>query len=134
MFAALTTSLAQEAGVDTVQAVMDNLWLVIAGCLVFLMQAGFLCLETGYTRQKNNVNVAVKNLTDFCVSCVVFWAVGFGLMFGVSHDGLVGVSAFFYDHAKGDWDFATFFVFQMMFCGAAVTIISGAVACCSRVR
>lgn len=94
------------------------------------MQAGFLCLETGFTRQKNNINVAVKNLTDFCVSSVIFWAIGFGLMFGASHSGWVGISDFMIDHTQADNDFAysVFFIFQLMFCGAAVTIISGAVA------
>jgi Amt family ammonium transporter len=55
---------------------MDILWVTLCAGLVFLMQVGFLCLETGFTRSKNNVNVAVKNLTDFCVSSMVFWAVG----------------------------------------------------------
>ena len=69
---------------------MDILWVTLCAGLVFLMQVGFLCLETGFTRSKNNVNVAVKNLTDFCVSSMVFWAVGFGLMFGASNgDGSV---------------------------------------------
>jgi Amt family ammonium transporter len=107
---------------------IDILWVTLSAGLVFLMQAGFLCLETGFTRTKNNVNVAVKNLTDFCVSCVVFWAIGFGLMFGSSYGGWVGTSSFFIDHTGGDWGYATFFIFQMMFCGAAVTIISGSVA------
>jgi len=103
---------------------MDILWVTLCAGLVFLMQVGFLCLETGFTRSKNNVNVAVKNLTDFCVSSMVFWAVGFGLMFGASNAGWFGTSSFFVDHTGGDWSFSTFFVFQLMFCGAAVTIIS----------
>jgi Amt family ammonium transporter len=107
---------------------IDILWVTFSAGLVFLMQAGFLCLETGFTRTKNNVNVAVKNLTDFCVSCIVYWAVGFGLMFGASYGGWAGTSSFFIDHTSGDWGYATFFIFQMMFCGAAVTIISGSVA------
>jgi Amt family ammonium transporter len=107
---------------------IDILWVTFSAGLVFMMQAGFLCLETGFTRTKNNVNVAVKNLTDFCVSCIVFWAVGFGLMFGASYGGWVGTSSFFIDHTGGEWSYATFFIFQMMFCGAAVTIISGSVA------
>ena len=59
---------------------------------------------------------------------MVFWAVGFGLMFGASNGGWFGTSAFFVNHTGSDWGFSTFFVFQLMFCGAAVTIISGAVA------
>jgi Amt family ammonium transporter len=107
---------------------MDILWVTLCAGLVFMMQVGFLCLETGFTRSKNNANVAVKNLTDFCVSSMVFWAIGFGLMFGASNGGWFGTSAFFVNHTGGDWGFSTFFVFQLMFCGAAVTIISGAVA------
>lgn len=107
---------------------IDILWVTFCAGLVFMMQVGFLCLETGFTRSKNNVNVAVKNLTDFCVSSLVFWAIGFGLMFGASNDGWVGASDFFVDHSGGEWSYATFFIFQLMFCGAAVTIISGAIA------
>ena len=107
---------------------IDILWVTICSALVFMMQVGFLCLETGFTRSKNNVNVAVKNLVDFCVSTLVFWAVGFGLMFGASYGGWFGVSNFMVNHTGSDWGFTTFFVFQVMFCGAAVTIISGAVA------
>ncbi len=107
---------------------IDILWVTFCAGLVFMMQVGFLCLETGFTRSKNNVNVAVKNLTDFCVSSLIFWAVGFGLMFGTSHDGWFGASGFIFDHTDGQWSYATFFIFQLMFCGAAVTIISGAVA------
>lgn len=107
---------------------IDILWVTLCSALVFMMQVGFLCLETGFTRSKNNVNVAVKNLVDFCVSTLVFWAIGFGLMFGASYGGWFGVSNFFTNFTDVDWGFTTFFVFQVMFCGAAVTIISGAVA------
>jgi len=107
---------------------IDILWVTLCSALVFMMQVGFLCLETGFTRSKNNVNVAVKNLVDFCVSTIVFWAVGFGLMFGASYGGWFGVSNFMVNHTGANWGFTTFFVFQVMFCGAAVTIISGAVA------
>jgi Amt family ammonium transporter len=107
---------------------LDILWVTLCAGLVFLMQVGFLCLETGFTRSKNNINVAVKNLTDFCVSSLVFWSVGFGLMFGASMGGWYGETGFFVNHSAGSWAYTTFFVFQLMFCGAAVTIISGAVA------
>ena len=52
---------------------IDILWVVFASVLVFLMQAGFLCLEGGMTRSKNSINVAIKNLADFCLSTLVFW-------------------------------------------------------------
>ena len=72
---------------NDLQANLDFLWIIVASALVFLMQAGFLCLESGLTRRKNSINVAIKNLADFCLTTVVFWVVGFGLMFGVSWGG-----------------------------------------------
>jgi Amt family ammonium transporter len=92
------------------------------------MQAGFLCLESGLTRSKNNINVAIKNLADFCVTTMVFWIVGFGLMFGASHGGWLGGSGFAVDYASATPFDGSFFLFQVMFCGAAVTIMSGAIA------
>jgi hypothetical protein len=61
---------------------MDMLWVLWAAALVFVMQAGFLCLEAGTTRTKNAINVAMKNLADFAIAVSVFWLVGFGVMFG----------------------------------------------------
>ena len=58
------------------------------------MQAGFMCLEAGITREKNNINVAITNMCDFGISVVVFWAFGFALMFGDSN-GLIGTTGFF---------------------------------------
>ncbi|MFK5950886.1 MAG: ammonium transporter, partial [Methylococcales bacterium] len=94
---------------------------------VLLMQAGFTCLETGMVRSKNSINVAIKNLMDLCLSSAIFWAVGYGIMFGSSNNGLIGNHYFFFDGNAPPKTLA-FFVFQMMFCGTAVTIISGAVA------
>nr|WP_234991423.1 ammonium transporter [Synechococcus sp. 7002] len=66
---------------------IDQLWLLICAGLVLLMQAGFMCLESGLTRTKNNINVAVKNLSDFGLSVMLFWGIGYGLMFGLSQWG-----------------------------------------------
>jgi len=107
---------------------VDLLWVIFASALVFLMQAGFLCLESGMTRSKNSINVAIKNLADFCLSTLVFWALGFGLMFGLSYQGWIGADLFSLDFAKAPPSLAVFFLFQVMFCGAAVTILSGIVA------
>ncbi|MCB0153886.1 MAG: ammonium transporter [Anaerolineae bacterium] len=110
------------------KSTVDILWVLVSAGLVFLMQAGFLCLETGLTRSKNNINVAIKNLTDFGISVVVFWACGYGFMFGASQFGWFGSTAFLPDlRQQGVW-FAVFLLFQIMFCGTAVTILSGAVA------
>ncbi len=110
------------------QTNLDHVWTMTAAGLVFLMQAGFLLLEAGHVRSKNSVNVAQKNLIDFIVSTVVFGAVGFTLMFGSSISGWIGwdSDALFYG-ATDKWHM-TFFVFQLMFCGTAATIVSGAVA------
>ncbi len=80
------------------------------------------------TRSKNSINVAIKNLADFCLSTIVFWAFGFGLMFGLSYQGWIGFDLFLLDFSKATPSLATFFLFQVMFCGAAVTILSGIVA------
>ena len=61
---------------------MDTLWIAIAAILVFIMQAGFLCLESGRVRSKNSINVAAKNISDFIVSSTLFWVIGFAIMFG----------------------------------------------------
>ena len=101
---------------------------MLCAALVFVMQAGFLCLESGLTRRKNSINVAVKNLADFCLTTVVFWLFAFGLMFGASWHGWIGASEFSLDFLNIDPFYGSFFIFQAMFCGAAVTIMSGAAA------
>ncbi|NOQ16767.1 MAG: ammonium transporter, partial [Methyloprofundus sp.] len=105
----------------------DIIWIIIASAFVLLMQAGFTCLETGMVRSKNSINVAIKNLMDLCLCSAIFWAVGYGIMFGASINGLIGSNDFFFD-GKAPPKTLAFFVFQMMFCGTAITIISGAVA------
>ncbi|MCH8290104.1 ammonium transporter, partial [Candidatus Poribacteria bacterium] len=106
---------------------MDYIWVLIAATLVFLMQAGFMCLESGMARAKNSINVAIKNMADFVLSVVGFWMVGFGLMFGISQSGLFGTSEFLINIGENPWR-AIFFVFQGVFCGTAATIDSGAIA------
>lgn len=76
---------------------IDSLWILLCACLVCLMQGGFLCLETGLTRNKNNINVAIKNLADLGVSVLIFWLFGFALMFGTSYHGWIGTSDFALD-------------------------------------
>ncbi|MCP3957303.1 MAG: ammonium transporter [bacterium] len=107
---------------------VDTLWLLLCSGLVFLMQPGFMCLESGLTRSKNSIDVAIKNLADFGVSVSLFWAFGYALMYGASVGGWFGGDRFLpgFENLAG-WP-AAFFVFQAMFCGTAVTIVSGAVA------
>ena len=108
------------------QANLDIFWLLICAILVFIMQAGFMCLETGLSRSKNSINVALKNISDFGIAVVVFWAFGFALMYGTSVSGLFGNKFFFFTTKVAGYQ--TYFVFQAMFVATAATIISGAVA------
>ncbi len=108
---------------------VDLLWVLIAAALVFTMQMGFLCLEAGFTRAKNAINVAMKNALNFMITTVVFYLFAFGLMFGRDWGGLIGLSylamPFSGDHLAHE---AMFFVFQLMFCATSAAIVSGAVA------
>ena len=105
---------------------LNILWVIFCAILVSTMQAGFCCLESGLVRAKNSINVAIKNLVDFCIASLLFSLVGFALMFGKSHFGLVGG----FIPAMSEWtaEDYTFFLFQLTFCGTATTIVSGAVA------
>ncbi|MEM8857011.1 MAG: ammonium transporter [Chloroflexota bacterium] len=109
------------------KSTLDLIWILFSAFLVFLMQLGFLCLETGLTRSKHNINVALKNLTDFGITTVLFWLIGFGLMFGKSYNSILGSSLFGLDFGN-NIELAAFFLFQVMFCGTAATILSGGVA------
>jgi len=106
----------------------NYLWLTISAFLVFMMQPGFMCLESGLTRTKNSINVAIKNLIDLGISILIFWAYGYALIFGTSVIGIVGLDHFFFNPELFPAREMIFFVFQMMFCSTAVTIISGATA------
>ncbi|NBB91122.1 MAG: hypothetical protein GVY23_07940 [Spirochaetes bacterium] len=106
---------------------LDTLWVLVAAVLVFFMQAGFAFLESGLTRSKNSINVAIKNLTDLGVSLLVYWVFGFALMFGATVNGWFGSDNFFL-RSGGGMFVAAFFIFQAMFCSTAATIVSGAVA------
>jgi len=92
------------------------------------MQPGFMCLESGLTRTKNSINVAIKNLVDLGISVLLFWAVGYGLTFGTSKLGIFGWDHFFLHPEACSPEEMVFFLFQMMFCSTATTIVSGASA------
>jgi Amt family ammonium transporter len=118
------------AAIKDVQKNADFVWTLVAAFLVFLMQAGFALVETGFTRAKNAVNICMKNLMDFSVGSLAYWAIGFGLMFGVSATGWFGTSGFFFSDFAIDadpWLFA-FWMFQVVFAATAATIVSGAMA------
>jgi Amt family ammonium transporter len=105
----------------------DVAWMLMCAALVMLMQAGFCCLESGLARSKNSINVAVKNFVDFCISSAIFWLFGYAIMFGASQFGLFGTSGFFFSDQSTPW-LTGFFLFQLVFCGTATTIVSGAIA------
>ncbi len=113
---------------ETLQVNMNVIWTCIAAFLVFFMQAGFAMVETGFTRAKNAVNILMKNLMDFSVGSLVFFLVGFGLMFGRSN-GLFGTTMFALGGIEPgeDWSW-TFLIFQTVFAATAATIVSGAMA------
>ena len=112
-----------------VQTNANYVWTLVAAFLVFFMQAGFAMVETGMTRAKNAGNIMMKNLMDFCLGSLGFWAIGFGLMFGASN-GWFGTTGFFfsdYGKTQDPWVYA-FWLFQVVFAGTAATICSGAMA------
>lgn len=120
---------------ESVQASLDNIWVLVATILVIFMNAGFAMLETGFCRQKNAVNVLAKNLIVFALATIAYWAIGFGLMFGSQGNGFLGLGGWFLtgDAAAYGLDESTllvptFFLFQAAFAGTAATIVSGAVA------
>lgn len=106
---------------------LDLLWILVATVLVFSMQSGFTLLEAGMIRAKNSYNVAIKNMADFTVAVIVFWFIGFALMFGSSTNGFAGMEGFAGTLLSSPHDLA-FFMFQAMFVGTAATIVAGAVA------
>lgn len=122
-----------QSNADAIALVQDHanyLWTLIAAALVFFMQAGFAMVETGFTRAKSAVNIMMKNLMDFCIGSLVFWAVGFGLMFGATKTGWFGTTDFFLSSWTPDGDpwILAFWMFQCVFAATAATIVSGAMA------
>ena len=107
---------------------IDRVWILVAIALVAMMQVGFMLLECGMVRSKTTINVAQKNITDLMVSIAVFWLVGFSVMFGPTFAGWIGGSLDLVAMSTNDADTMLFFVFQVMFCGTAATIVSGTVA------
>ena len=106
------------------------IWYLIGAALVFFMQAGFAMVEAGFTRAKNAGNIIMKNLMDFCLGTVAFLFVGYALLCGndAGH-GLIGwlpiLKGPLFDFANTDW---SLFVFNLVFCATAATIVSGAMA------
>ncbi|WP_347566568.1 ammonium transporter [Parabacteroides gordonii] len=106
---------------------LDTVWMLLVAMLVFFMQPGFALVEAGFTRTKNTANILMKNLLDFMLGSLLFWAIGFGVMFGAG--SFAGMPHFFnisfYDTQL---PVEGFLVFQTVFCATAATIVSGAMA------
>jgi len=128
---ALANAVTDQAALEGVELGLNTLWVLLAAFLVFFMQAGFGMVEAGFIRAKNACNILTKNFLDFCVAALSFWVLGFALMFGADKAGLIGSSGFFLDGVasttSGVPTFA-FWLFQAAFCGAAATIVAGAMA------
>lgn len=107
---------------------LNTVWMLLAAMLVFFMQPGFALVEAGFTRTKNTANILMKNFVDFMFGSLLYWLIGFGLMFGAG--SFVGAPHFidlsFYD--GGGLPAEGFLVFQTVFCATAATIVSGAMA------
>ena len=119
------------AAVKGVQTNLNYVWTLIAAALVFFMQAGFAMVESGFTRAKSACNIMMKNLLDFSMGSLAFWAIGFGLMFGATKTGWYGTTDFFlsgWTGPDGDQWVLAFWMFQCVFAATAATIVSGAVA------
>lgn len=106
---------------------LDTVWMLLAAMLVFFMQPGFALVEAGFTRTKNTANILMKNLLDFSLGSLLFWAIGFGLMFGAGN--FIGTPHFFdLSFFESDLPVEGFLIFQTVFCATAATIVSGAMA------
>ena len=133
LFASPASAQDDALSAEMVQAVMDNLWVFIAGVLVFLMQAGFAMLESGLTRSKNIANIMAKNLADASIGILAFFLIGYGLAYGDGGNSFFGWGSFalsgvdLFDISEG-LSGSTDFFFQAVFAATAVTIASGAMA------
>ena len=107
---------------SSVEVDLSIMWITIAGFLVFFMHAGFTLVEAGFTQAKNAVNIAMKNLMAISVGTIVYWFIGYSLMYGETSNGFFRWSGFFTETAPHD------LFFQTMFAATCATIVSGAVA------
>jgi Amt family ammonium transporter len=107
---------------------INTVWVLITAALVFFMQAGFALVEAGFTRSKNTTNILFKNLMDFVIGTIVFWAIGFGIMFGSKNGFWGGIDLFTQHTYRSDMPDMAFLIFQTVFAATAATIVSGAMA------
>lgn len=123
----LTSTLAMANELELLQNNVNTVWTCLAAFMVFFMQAGFALVEMGLTRSKNSINIIMKNLMDFSFGSLLFFFIGYGLMFGTTN-GFFGTTDFMLSGVTGDsWSY-TFVLFQTVFAATAATIVSGAMA------
>jgi len=131
LVAALAPTLAYAEEVEYLTQSNGNiLWTLVAACLVMLMQAGFACVEAGFTRAKSAGNIMMKNFLDFSAGSVTFFLFGFAVMFGLDAGGFIGTSGYMLG-GVGESDIMwtyTFWFFQSVFAATAATIVSGGMA------
>ena len=126
---------AEMIKVSDAKYMADTLWVLVAAFLVFFMQAGFAMVESGFTRAKNAVNILMKNLMDFSMGSIAYWAIGFAIMFGAGN-AFMGTSGWFVPADSGvfsalEWSSVpthAAWLFQLVFAATAATIVSGAMA------
>ncbi len=113
---------------ETASSLTFGVWFLIGAALVFFMQCGFAMVEAGFTRAKNAGNIIMKNLMDFCIGSVVFVTLGSGLM--LAEDYIAGVIGMPNLDIFTNWETYNWssFVFNLVFCATAATIVSGAMA------
>ncbi len=129
VFFSVSTSLAFAADTATLSRGLDTVWVLIAAFLVFFMQAGFGMVEAGFIRAKNVINILMKNFLDYSIASIMFFLVGYAIMFG-NGSSILGLNGFAMqgaDNPAGIPLFA-FWLFQAAFCGAAATIVAGGMA------
>ncbi|MFC4769641.1 ammonium transporter [Effusibacillus consociatus] len=111
---------------------MNTIWVVLTAAMIFLMEGGFALLEAGFVRSKNNVSIIMKVFVDMVFGVLAFFAVGFGIMFGVDKLGLFGTNGFALqgslEHLGLSVPSEAFWLFQAAFVVAAISIVSGAIA------
>ena len=108
---------------------INNIWVLVATFLVMFMQPGFAIVEAGFVRTKNTANILTKNLMDFSIGSILFWFIGYSIMYGESIGGFIGLPDFFInDNGIGDYANKTDLMFQTVFAATAATIVSGAMA------
>jgi len=122
---ALLPTVLAEPTLESLAASIDMTWMLLAAFLVFFMQAGFAMVESGFTRAKNTGNIMMKNLMDFAIGSLGYFAIGFGIMFGAG-TAFFGIENFLL--AGATMQEYAFWMFQVVFAATAATIVSGAMA------